>query len=188
MKRVVGFVLVAVWVALACAAQVTLLAFGPWVDIGTASVTRALVPDLGICVLVAAVARVGRRDAVGLAVAATIGRAAFTGAAPFAVLAGSIVVAFMAGSLGRMAELDRPFLRVTSAGLGALVFSAWLLFVDFVRADEARASGALSFGEVGLELTWAPLATAFTTALVAFALWPMLRVLPGLRRLERPAF
>lgn len=188
MKRASGFVLFAFWVAFACALQVALLAFGPWVDLGTASVTRALVPDLGICVLVAAVARVGRRDAVGLAIAATVGRAAFTGAAPFALLAGSIVVAYLAGSLGRMAELDRPFLRVTSAGIGALLFGWWLLFVDFVRAGEARASGALSFGEVVAPLAWAPLVTAFTTALVAFALWPMLRALPGLRRLERRVF
>ena len=73
MKRASGFVLVAFWVAFACALQVALLAFGPWVDFGGASVTRALVPDLGTCVLVAAVARIGRRDAVGLAIAATIG-------------------------------------------------------------------------------------------------------------------
>ena len=125
MKRASGFVLVALWVAFACALQVTLLAFGPWVDFGGASVTRALVPDLGTCVLVAAVARVGRRDAVGLAIAATIGRAAFTGASPFAVLAGSIAVAYLAGTLGRIAELDRPLLRVTSAGVGALIFGSW---------------------------------------------------------------
>lgn len=188
MKRASGFVLVAFWVAFACALQVALLAFGPWVDFGGASITRALVPDLGTCVLVAAVARIGRRDAVGLAIAATIGRAAFTGASPFAVLAGSIAVAYLAGSLGRMAELDRPLLRVTSAGVGALVFGSWLLFVDFVRIDEARGSGALAFGAVGLHLVWAPLITAFTTAMVAFSIWPMLRALPGLRRLERSVF
>ena len=104
------------------------------------------------------------------------------------VLAGSIAVAYLAGSLGRMAELDRPLLRVTSAGVGALVFGSWLLFVDFVRVDEARGSGALAFGAVGLHLVWAPLITALTTAMVAFSIWPMLRALPGLRRLERSVF
>lgn len=188
MKRLAGYALVAVWVALACAAQVTMLSFAPWVDAEGSFLTRALVPDLGVCVLVAAVARVGRHDAVGLAISATIGRAAFTGAAPFAVLAGSLAVAMLAGSLGRLAELDRPFLRVTSAGLGALLFGAWLLFVDLVRSDEARARGALAFGHVGTGHLLIPLLTAFTTALVAFALWPALRSLPGLRRLERPAF
>lgn len=188
MKRGIGYALLFLWVAFAGALQLFAVGLAPSVGHAGATFARALVPDLMTLVLVAAVGRLARRDVVRIALVAALARAAFTAAPPFAIVAGSVLVAMIADTIRRFAELDRSSLRFVAAGAGALAFGLWLLFVDVARAGEARANGTLGFGRVDAYAALLPLVTALVTALVGLALWPALQRLPGLGRLERRAF
>ncbi|MEM9381645.1 MAG: hypothetical protein AAGB93_16945 [Planctomycetota bacterium] len=139
-------------------------------------------------VLVAAVGRLARRDAVALAAVAAAARTAFTASPPFAVLAGTIGVALIADTVRRFAELDRPSLRFAAAGAGALAFGLWLLFVDLARASDVRAADRIGLADLQPVHAALPFLTALATALVGLLLWPVLVQLPGLRQLERRAF
>jgi hypothetical protein len=187
-KRGIGYTLLFVWVSLAGAAQAFALGLAPRVGEGFGALARALVPDLMTLVLVAAVGRLARRDVVRLALVAAAARAGWTAAPPYAVVAGTLAVALVADSVRRIAELDRPSLRFCAAGAGSLLLGLWLLFVDLVRADAARVSGAMGFGAVGPGDAALPFLTALVTALAGLVLWPLLVRLPGLGRLERRAF
>ncbi|MEM9802199.1 MAG: hypothetical protein AAGA20_17875 [Planctomycetota bacterium] len=188
MKRGIGYVLLFLWITLAGSLQLALSAIAPTGGSDAAQLVRALVPDLMTLVLVASVGRFARRDVVMLALVAAAARATWTIASPFALIAGCLVVALLADGIRRFAELDRASLRFCAAGAGSLALSAWLLFVDFARASEARARGQLGFGGVEAADLSLPLATALVTALAGVVLWPFLGNLPGLRRLERRAF
>jgi hypothetical protein len=197
MRRAVGYGLLFVWTAMVCSLQLVALGLAPHAlaqpGDDAAMLARMLVPDLATVLLVAAVGRLARRDLVAIALTVALSRMAFTAASPFAVLAGTIAVAFIADVMRRFAELDRPVLRVLSTGAGAFVYVSWLLFVDVVRAGEAGAHSSLDVDASGAgavtadALLW-PVMTAFTTALIAFSMWPLFRNLPGLARLERRAF
>lgn len=188
MKRSIGFLALFLWTAIACSLQLALLGFMPRVDLVGSVLSRALIPDLSTILLVATIGRLDRRDALWIAMAVAASRVAFTSSPPAAVLSGTIATAYIAEALSRLSEMDRPFLRIVGAGLGSLVFSAWLLFVDFAHMSEAQARGGLSFGSVGGEVVAVPFLTAASSAAIAFALWPIFRHLPGLGRLERRAF
>lgn len=191
MKRVVGYTCVACWSAALGALQLAVQAFGPAPDLASPGsvLGRALAPDLGTLFLAAAVGRLARRDYLVLALVAALGRATFTAASPLAVASGCIAVALIADVLRGFAELDRAFLRVLAAGLGALVFTLWLGFVDFVRFGDAGARGGLGFGAIDpATAAGAALTTAVTTAGVAPFVWRLFAHLPGLSLLVRRAF
>lgn len=188
MKRLTSYFLLFLWTALASAAQLAALGMAPPVVEGAPSVARAAIPDLATVLLVAAVGRLARRDVVRLAIVVTLGRVAFTAASPFAVLAGCMIVALAADGMRRFADLERGVLRIAAAGICVLIYGAWLLFVDLVRASEAMSTGAAAFGSVDLERASMPVLTAFTSAVLAALSWPVLSRLPGLARLERRAF
>ncbi|MEM1447676.1 MAG: hypothetical protein AAF957_06185 [Planctomycetota bacterium] len=188
MRRSVGYALLFAWIALAGGVQLFAQAWTPHVGGAVEPALRALVPDLMTLVLVAAVGRLARRDAVALAAVAAAARTAFTASPPFAVLAGTIAVTLIADTIRRFAELDRPSLRFVAAGAGALAFGLWLLFVDLARASDARVTDRLGFADLQPAHVVLPFATAFVTAAVGLLLWPVLVQLPGLRQLERRAF
>ncbi len=188
MKRAIGFSVLFFWTAVACSMQLAMLGFMPRLDLSGSVLSRALVPDISTIVLVATIGRFDRRDALWIAIAVASARVAFTSSPPPAVLCGTIVTAFIAEGLSRLSELDRPLMRIVGAGLGSLAFSAWLLFVDFAYISESQARGILGFGDVGGEAVLVPILTAMSSAVIAFALWPVFRHLPGLGRLERRDF
>jgi hypothetical protein len=171
MKRVVSYVLLAVWTAVATVVQalaVETLGLGVWT------------PDLALVLFVAALAQLYRSDAVRMSIVAGLARATFTVAPPFGVLAGTLAVGLVADTVRRVAELSQPLTRALLVGASAFVFGAWLLFVDATRAGEA---GDVLLVDV---LLLAP--TALTSALAALIAWPLARRLPGLRAIERRAF
>lgn len=188
MRRFQGYVLLSVWTALAAAIQLTLLTAAPGVGVEGAEAVRAAVPDLATLVLVAAIGRLTGHDLVALAAASAMGRVAFTAASPFAVLAGSLGVAFAAEGIRRVAELDRPSLRFGAAFVGAGLYSGWMLFVDLIRSSEARLTGAIGAGRIDLADGVQPLVSAGVSAVAALVLWPLIVRLPGLGRLERRGF
>lgn len=188
MRRAIGYAFLFAWVAFAGGVQLLLLACAPQIGSDLAAFVRASVPDLMTLVLVASVGRLASRDVIMIGAVAALARVAFTGASPFAILAGSIAVALVADAIRGFAELDRPSLRFFAAGSGALAFGLWLLFVDLARSGAARESGALGFGRVEAGDVLLPFATAVMTALVGLLLWPVLQRLPGLGKLERRAF
>ena len=194
MKRFIGYTVLGLWAAATSALQLMGLALAPALEKGGASVVRAAVPDLTTVLLVAAVGRLARRDVVRLSIAVAVGRAGFTDAPPFAVVAGCIGVGMVADSMRRFAEVGRPTLRVASACAGALLYGAWLIFVDLVRAGEARAGAgagpgsAFGFGGIDAGDLSLSIVTAASSALVALIAWPVLTGLPGLGQLERRAF
>ncbi|MEL6712675.1 MAG: hypothetical protein AAFZ87_01665 [Planctomycetota bacterium] len=196
MKRAFGYAAVAVWGALAQTLQLLLQGLFPAVDVASPGtvLVRALAPDFATLVLVAAVGRLARRDALHLALFVALGRASFTAAPPLGVAAGALVVAVVADGLRGFAELDRPVLRFLAAAAGAALFSLWIGFVEYVRFQEASAVGVLAAGGLGLgavDLSVAAGAagvTAVTTAVIGLVLWRVFAGLPGLVLLERRAF
>lgn len=196
MRRSIGYSLLVFWAALAAALHITLAGISvailspvlSLIDANSAPMLRAIVPDLATLLLVASIGRLSRRDTLMIAVVVFVGRSAFTGSPPAAVLAGTIGTAFMADALRTIAELDRPFLRVASAGLGSLLYGYWLAFVDYALSREAYALGELHFGDPSSSALGLPVLTAAATATCALFFWPIFTRLPGLRRLERRAF
>lgn len=191
MKRLLGYGVLALWCALAQALQLVLQGLCPAPDAAAPGtvLARALAPDFATLVLVAAVGRLARQDALVLAFACALGRASFTAAPPLGVAAGVLVVAVLADGLRGFAQLDRPFLRLVAAGLGTLVFSLWLGLVEFVRFQDASALLGLGFGAVDLSVAaGAAAVTAATTAVFGVVAWPVFAALPGLGTLERRAF
>ncbi len=196
MKRAIGYSLLVFWAALAATLHLTLAGLSSsllspvltLIDAESGPMLRALVPDLVTLLLVASIGRLSRQDTFLIAAAIFVGRSAFTGSPPAAVLAGTIATAFLADALRTIAELDRPFLRVVSAGLGSLVYAYWLAFVDYALAREAYATGQLQFGDPSSGALGLPILTAAATAVCALFLWPLFTRLPGQRRLERRAF
>ena len=188
MRRLRSLGVYFLWVSVAGALQLLLIGLTSGPGPAGPALLRSCVPDLMTLVLVVAIGRLDRRDAVVLAVLTATARAGCTASPPLAVLAGCVVVALIADGIRGFADLERPWLRAAAAGAGALVLGQWLLVVDFVRESEARLTSAMSFGratEVDLLL---PLLTAVVTAAAAPLVWPALHRLPGLRRLERRAF
>ncbi len=196
MKRAIGYSLLVFWAALAATLHITLgglsnVLLSPvltLIDVDSGPTLRALVPDLVTLLLVATIGRLSRRDTLMIATCVFVGRSAFTGSPPAAVLAGTVATAFVADALRTIAELDRPFLRVVSAGLGSLLYAYWLAFVDYALAREAYAAGQLQFGDPSSDALGLPILTAAATAVCALFLWPVFTRLPGQRRLERRAF
>lgn len=191
MRRVVGLVLVALWVSFGCAATLALAAWTPPLDLAAPgrALTRGLAPDVATVVLVAAVGRLDRRDLVALALAATLGRVAFTAATPLATLTGCLLTALVADGLRGFADLASPPLRLAAAGFGTLAMALWMLFVDYVRFEDAGARGELEFGALDpASAVLGALIMAAVTAAFGFALWPLFARLPGLDLLERRAF
>lgn len=196
MRRSIGYSLLVFWAALASAVHLVLMGLtdfilSPVVSVVTSDsvpTLRAMVPDLGTLLLVATVGRLARRDTLTIAFMVFIGRSAFTGAPPYAVLAGTVGAALLADTLRTVAELDRPFLRVVSAGLGSCLYGYWLAFVEVALAAEAEALGTLHFGAPRPEVLGLPLVTGVATAVCALLCWPVFTRLPGQRRLERRAF
>lgn len=198
MKRAIGYALVFVWCAVCCALQFAALGFAPPAvtngpDVPSTVIARMGVPDLATIFLVAAVGRLARRDLVAIAVTAAAARIAFTTAPPFAVFAGTLAVALVADFVRGFAELDAPGLRVASSALGSFVYAAWLMLVDAARSVEAQLVDPVSpagsgGGALDANALFGPFVTGLSTAVIAFALWPLFRSLPGLSRLERRAF
>lgn len=170
MKRVVAYILLAVWIGLATVLQAFLvegLGLGVWS------------PDLPLFLLVAALAQLHKSDAVRVAIVAGLARATFTVEPPFGVLAGTLAVGLVADGVRRVAELSRPMTRAVLVGGSAFLFGLWLVLVDAVRVGIA--------GELlGRAVSLVP--TALTSALLALVAWPLARALPGLRSMERRAF
>lgn len=202
MRRPIGYAILFAWTAIVCSIQLVALGLIPYPltgdgasggDVVPTVMARMLVPDLSTILLVAVAGRLAKRDLVAIALTVAASRIAFTGAQPFAVLAGTLAVAFIADGLRRFAELDRPGLRVLSTGLGSFLYASWLMFVDVVRSNEAGARGSFGTdasggGAIAIDAVLWPFMTAAATAVIAFALWPAFRNLPGLGRLERRAF
>lgn len=196
MRRGIGYSLLLFWTALAAALHLALAGlsvslFSPVLSVVTAEsipTLRALVPDVVTLLLVATVGRLSRRDTLMIALVVFVGRSAFTASPPFAVLAGTVLTAFVADTLRTVAELDRPFLRVVSAGLGSLLYGYWLVFVDHALGVESEMLGRLHFGWPDPSAFGLPILTATATALFALLFWPIFARLPGQRRLERRAF
>lgn len=171
MTRAVAYVSLAVWTGVATVLQafaVEGLGLGAWT------------PDLPLLLLVAALAQLRASDAVRVSVVAGLARATFTVEPPYGVLAGTLAVGLVADAVRRVAELSRPITRAMLVGLSALSFGLWLLLVDAARAGEV--------GDVVLARAASLAPTAFTSAALALAAWPLARVLPGLRAMERRPF
>lgn len=196
MKRAIGYSLLMFWAALAGSIHLMLEGFSvalfaplaSAVTLDSLPTLRALVPDLVTLLLVATVGRLSRRDTLMIALVVFVGRSIFTGSPPFAVLAGTILTAYSADALRTVAELDRPFLRVVSAGLGSLLYGYWLVFIDHALASESRVQGELHFGSPDATALGLPIVTAMATAVCALVFWPVFARLPGQKRLERRAF
>ncbi len=196
MRRGIGYSLLVLWAAFASALHLLLMGLTEFILSPIVSVVasdsmptlRAMVPDVATLLLVATVGRLSRRDTLMVALMVFVGRSAFTGAPPFAVLAGTVGAAYLADTLRTVTELDRPFLRIVSAGLGAALYSYWLAFVDFSLALESEAMGTLHFGSPAAESFGLPLVTGAATAVCGLVLWPVFTRLPGQKRLERRAF
>jgi hypothetical protein len=171
MKRVLAYVFLAVWTGVATVLQalsVEGLGLGYWT------------PDLPLCLLVAALAQLHRSDAVRVSIVAALARATFTVAPPFGVLAGTLAVGLVADGVRRVAELSRPITRALLVGVSAFLFGLWLVLVDAARAGDV--------GGVVLGRAVSLVPTALTSALLALVAWPLARLLPGLRSMERRAF
>lgn len=196
MRRAIGYSLLVFWAALAASLHLALSGLSTTLlspvlsllDVNSLPMLRAIVPDLVTILLVASIGRLSRRDTLMIAIVVFVGRSGFTGSPPAAVLAGTVATAFMADALRTIAELDRPFLRVVSAGLGSLFYAYWLAFVDYALAREAYVLGELHFGDPSASALGLPILTAAATAVCALFFWPIFTRLPGQRRLERRAF
>lgn len=161
------FFLVALWL---CAVQGLLAA---------PSALGAWTPDLGLVLLLAWAGRLGpgRVEVGALMVAGA--RASLGADPPIALAAAYLGAALIVGILRAGLEIDRPALRVLSAG--AL---AWLV-AHFLVASSSAALAASGSGAEGIDTRLWP--AAASTALAGLVLSPLLKRLPGpAKRARRP--
>ena len=167
------FVVWAVWLVALQALAVSVDGLGPYV------------PDLGLVLALALVARGHARDVPPLAILWAFARVTFAVDPPCAVFAGAAGVLVLARAMRSVVETHGPLPRTLVAGLCALVFDAWLIGVHHVRHETLWAAGdgvAASVAEPTLFTAWP---AAASTALAALAFGPTLARLPGLTPIRR---
>ncbi len=135
------------------------------------------VPDLGLVLLLAVLARAEIADAPFIALAAALARAAFGPEPPIVLLTGIFAITFLALFVRRTLELSRPSWRMLAALVLVLAFDAWLGLAQGVR------SGAHEGLRVASLLSAWP--AAITSALFALLFGPALARLPGLSPIRR---
>jgi hypothetical protein len=148
-----------------------LFAFEGWIG------SSRWMPDLGLVLVLAVLARAEIADAPFIAFAAALARAAFGPEPPIVLLTGFLVVTFLALAARRTLELSRPLWRMLAALVLVLVFDAWLGLAQGVRSgahEPLRAAAMLS--------AWP---AAITSALLALLIGPLLARLPGLSPIRR---
>jgi hypothetical protein len=161
------FFLIALWL---CALQGLLAAPGA---------LGAWTPDLGLVLLLTWAGRLGRgRVEVGALMVAGA-RASLGADPPVALAAAYLGAALLVSFLRTGLEIDRPVLRVLSAGT-----LAWLV-AHFLVASSTAALAASGSGAEAIDARLWP--AAASTALAGLVLAPLLRQLPGpARRTRRP--
>jgi len=186
--RGIGLTLFAVWVVWLVAAQslaVSALSAVPLVSVGGGMGIGAWVPDLGLVLAVALVARGHPRDVPALAMLWGFARAAFAIDPPFAIFAGAAGVLVLARAMRSVVETHGALPRAFIAGACVLVFDAWLIAVHHVRHESLWVSVGSSPLTGLVETLLAAWPAAASTALCALVVGPMLARLPGLTPLRR---
>lgn len=136
----------------------------------------AWLPDAGLVLLVACAGRFHKRDVPGAALLLALSRVAYTIEPPTAVFAAFLFTAILVHAIRSALEVNGPLLRTVVGACAGWLFPAWLLVVRHAR--DGGETAALVSEILGL---WR---IAFTTALFALALGPLLAHLPGLTPLR----
>lgn len=134
-------------------------------------------PEFAIVLLIAVEGTLPKREAAGVAIGLALFRTMFSADPPFAVLAGTLGLAWILGALRELLLIDRALARTVLAFVAALVFAWWIGFAH------ARADG------VAFAPEWASLMTsAIATSLATLVGVPIARRLPGLAPLWQRRF
>ena len=141
----------------------------------------AWIPDLGLVFALVLAAHMEAADVLGCALAAAFVRSAFAGEPPIALASGMLLVMLLALAARSMVELTSAVSRALSCGVLVFVFDAWLYLVHCVRdLDPLQTSGVPMPSAL-----WSATAAAFSSAMLALVLGPLLVRLPGLSPLRR---
>lgn len=165
-SRVLAWFLFFVWAGWAFALQ-------GWLQRGGSD----WVPDIGLVLALSVMARAEVADTPVLALLAAVARSAFGPEPPIVLLAGFMLVVFLALAARTTVELAGPLWRTITALAFVLILNAWFGFARGMReplGDPLQAS-----------LAYAALPTAFVSALLAFAAGPLFAHLPGLTPIRR---
>ena len=163
--RVLGWLLLAVWLTWFFAIQARL---------GAGSPAAAWIPDLGLVLAISVLAHLEEREGPILALVLALSRSALSAEPAVVLLAGSLGLVLLGFALRSVVELTGPLWRALIAGALVLVFDLWLAL-----AHAARSAGA------GPQVDAGPLiAAALTSAALAMVAGPLLARLPGLTPLR----
>jgi len=166
-SRLLGWVLFTAWISWSFALQARFAA---------ASAAGPFVPEIGLVLALAVLARLDEREAPILALIVALSRLAYSGEPVAALLAGSLGLILLALAVRSVVELTGPLWRtVTTAALVA-AFDLWLAVTHAARPVGASAGLAVGFGSL--------LAAAFSSGLLALFAGPTLARLPGLTPLR----
>jgi hypothetical protein len=166
-SRVLGWVLFTAWLTWSFALQARFSA---------ASAAGPFVPEIGLVLALAVLARLDDREAPILALVLALSRLAFCGEPVTAIFAGSLGLVLLALAVRSVVELTGPLWRtVTTAALVA-VFDLWLALAHGARPVGGAAGVPVGFGSL--------LAAAFSSGLLALFAGPTLARLPGLTPLR----
>jgi hypothetical protein len=165
--RVLGWVLFTAWLTWSFALQSRFAA---------ASAAGPYVPEIGLVLALAVLARLDEREAPILALVLALSRLAFCGEPVAALLAGSLGLVLLALAVRSVVELTGPLWRtVTTAALVA-AFDLWLAVAHGARPVGVAAGVPVGFGSL--------LAAAFSSGFLALFAGPTLARLPGLTPLR----
>ena len=167
LSRLLGWVLLLVWLSWSFALQSRL---------ASASPAGPFVPEIGLVLALAVLARLDEREVPVLALVVALSRLPYSAEPLVALVAGALGLCLLALSVRSIVELTGPLWRTLTTGAFVAVFDLWLSIVHAAR--HASGPAGLAVGPASL------LAVAFSSAALALFAGPALAHLPGLSPLR----
>jgi hypothetical protein len=167
-SRLLGWLLLVAWLSWGFALQARLAA---------ASAAGPFVPEIGLVLSLAVLARLDEREAPVLALVVACARLPYSGEPVVALLAGTLGLALLGLAVRSVVELTGPLWRTITTGALVLVFDLWLAIVHGTRPEGTAAGIPVGFGSL--------IAVAFSSSLLMLFAGPTLAHLPGLTPLRR---
>lgn len=166
-SRLLGWILFTAWISWGFALQARLTAAGS---------AGPFVPEIGLVLALAVLARLDEREAPILALVVALSRLAYSAETAAALLAGSLGLCLLALGVRSVVELTGPLWRAVTTGALVALFDLWLALTHAVRPTGSAAGLPLGLGSL--------LAVAFSSGLLALFAGPALARLPGLTPLR----
>lgn len=166
-SRILGWTLFTAWISWSFALQARLASAsgaGPWI------------PEVGLVLAVAVLARLDEREIPVLVLLVALARLAFSGEPAAALLAGSLGLALLGLCVRSVVELTGPLWRTLTTGALVAAFELWLAVVHAAHPEAAGAGLPIGPGSL--------LVSATSSALLALFAGPTLARLPGLTPLR----